>query len=80
MENKKVSSTELELKTKRRPEYIMKTLRKREGLDENDRSYDHELNKLSDADVLNEIATWNGFLGYGDTIISWIEDIYGIEL
>ncbi|WP_461199308.1 hypothetical protein [Enterococcus sp. N249-2] len=58
----------------------MKTLRKRAGLNEADKTHDHELNAMSNADVLNDVATWNGLLGYGDTIIRWIEDIYGIEL
>lgn len=62
------------------PEHIMKTLRKRAGLSAEDESLDKELNKLSPSEALNEVATWEGLLGYGDTIINWVQDIYGIEL
>lgn len=59
---------------------IMGDLRERRDLDRNDTSQDEEIMKMSKDEVLDEVATWNGLIGYGYTIKSWVEEIYGIEL
>lgn len=63
------------------PEYIMKDLRQREDLDENDISLDSELIKMSKSEVFSEVLKWNGLLGSWDVgIKEWIKDIYGVNL
>lgn len=59
---------------------IMEACRQRRGLEEDDESQDDEIMAMDKSEVLDEVATWEGLLGYGDTIKSWVEDIYGIEL
>lgn len=62
------------------PDNIMQDLRQRRGLKADDTSEDIEILKMNKSKVLNEIATWNGLINYGDVIIKWIEQIYNIEL
>lgn len=62
------------------PEYIMKYLRQRRGLDPNDISQDDRIMKMSKEEALNDVASWNGLINYGYTIKSWVEQIYGIDL
>lgn len=63
------------------PESIMKALRKREGLDEDDTSLDSELSQLSKNRAFKEVLSWHGFIGRWDADIKqWIKDIYGIDL
>jgi hypothetical protein len=62
------------------PEYILRKLRQREGLEEEDTSMDTELKNMSPSVAFNEVCTWEGLCGYGDTIEGWIADIYGIDL
>lgn len=63
------------------PEYIMKYLRQRKGLEEDDTSSDDRLNNMSRNEVFKEVLNWNGLLGNWDIDIkAWIKDIYGIDL
>lgn len=62
------------------PEYILKKLRQREGLEPNDTSMDDMLNGLSPEIVFKEVCDWEGMIGYSSSILGWIEDIYGIDL
>ena len=62
------------------PEYIMKVLRQRLGLDEDDTLRDDEINIYSPSEAFDEMLFWEGICGYTDTIIYWIEGIYGIDL
>jgi hypothetical protein len=62
------------------PEYIMKKLRQREGLEEDDTSKDNELNQLSPSTAFSEVCDWEGLQGYASTIKGWIEDIYNINI
>lgn len=62
-------------------EDIMKVLRQRKGLEEDDVGLDHVLNKLNKDIVFREVLNWNGFLGRWDIDIKqWILDIYGVDL
>lgn len=62
------------------PENIMRDVRRNLGLDEMDTSRDLEIYQMDRKDILNAVCTWNGLIGYGYTIASWIEDIYQIKL
>lgn len=59
---------------------IMGALRQNLGLKADDVSKDQLINTMSKDEVLDRVATWNGLLGYGYTIKSWVERIYGIML
>lgn len=62
------------------PEYIMKKIRQRLGLDEEDKSRDTEINAMSSFEAFEEVLEWEGFIGYARQIKGWIEDIYKVEL
>lgn len=62
------------------PEYIMKILRQRRGLDENDTRLDEEFSLMIPPDVFEEVLEWDGLIGYFYTIKTWIEDIYGFDI
>lgn len=63
------------------PEDILKMLRQRKGLEENDTSIDDKLNDMSKNKAFREVLNWKGFLGSWDVDIkNWIKNIYGIDL
>lgn len=62
------------------PKYIMKNLRQRIELDENDTSQDEEILGLSGFEFFDEWLKWNGILGYTRDIIDAIYFAYGIDL
>lgn len=64
----------------RYPENIMEDLRQRKGLEPNDTICDDEINLMSPNEAFEEVLMWNGLIGYGYKIKSWIENIYGIDL
>lgn len=69
------------MNNERYPEYIMKYLRLRRGLEEDDTSMDEFFHKRPSSWVFSEILQWKGLLGGWDTAIKgWILDIYGIDL
>ena len=70
------------MKAKERyPEYIIRYLRQRKGLDADDTSLDERLHAMSPSDVFAETLEWNGLLGGWDSQIKgWIMGIYGIDL
>ena len=69
------------LKTKEPyPRNIIVRLRQRKDLDEDDTSRDKELLALSPDEAFDEVLCWEGIQGYTETIKSWINDIYGIQL
>lgn len=60
---------------------IMKCLRQRRGLDENDITEDEDIMKVSKQDSFAEYCRWNGLLGnYGYELLNVIEDIYDVNL
>lgn len=61
-------------------EEIMECVRQRWGLERFDDSRDEEINQLSHDEVFGHVCNWNGFLGYSDTIKTWIESIYKVDL
>lgn len=65
----------------RYPEYIIKFLRMRRGLDENDTHLDWRFQEMKPARVFEEVLIWNGLLGGWDSQIKgWIQDIYGVDI
>lgn len=62
------------------PENILKYLRKRASLDENDTSLDERFNKMRKDVVFEEVLRWRGIYGWGGLIMGWILDIYGVDL
>lgn len=65
----------------RYPENIIRCMRLREGLDENDTHLDEHFQSMSPSRVFSETLEWNGLLGDWDyTIKGWIKNIYGIDL
>lgn len=62
------------------PEYILKKLRQRDGLDEDDRSRDDIFNGYSHNETFDQVCNWEGLINYGGTIRGWVEEIYGVKL
>lgn len=62
------------------PEYILKMLRQRDGLDEDDKSNDDVFNSYSHNEAFDQACNWEGLINYGCIIRDWIEDIYGVKL
>lgn len=62
------------------PEYILRVLRERNDLEEDDTSMDEEFQNMAPYRVLEECLEWEGIIGYGHWLMSIIYDIYGIHL
>lgn len=62
------------------PENIMKRCREAMGLEEDDTSRDVVINTYSPAEAFNACCNWEGLIGWGDTLLSFVEDCFGIEL
>ena len=62
------------------PESVMRDMRERFGYDENDTTPDEEILTLSGKDFLENYLSWNGLIGYSDTIIEAIYMAYGVSL
>ena len=62
------------------PENIMRYLRQRKGLEPDDTTCDDEINLMTPNEAFEEVLMWDGLIGHGYKIKSWIEDIYGIDL
>jgi len=62
------------------PEDIMSDTRENMGYEPDIETADDEIMSCSKTEILDKVATWNGLIGYGNTIKSWVEDIWNIEL
>lgn len=62
------------------PDYIMRKLRQRRGLEPNDISSDEILNNFSPQQAFKEVLSWEGLINWDETIREWINDIYGINI
>lgn len=62
------------------PEHIMKTLRQRIGLEEDDKSQDAELQMLTPQEALSECLEWEGIRGYTSWILNVIRDTFKVKL
>nr|DAY00806.1 MAG TPA: hypothetical protein [Caudoviricetes sp.] len=60
---------------------VMKAIRERMGLDENNTSCDEEIMKMNKYDVFREYCLWNGLLGnWHSILLRVVENIYGLDL
>ena len=59
---------------------IMKDLRQRRGLEEDDTSEDQEILKMSGYEFFSEWLRWQGIYGYEDSILNAIKVAFGIDL
>lgn len=62
------------------PERIMRRVRQSLGVEEFDTSHDDEIRDMPRDMVFDKCLTWEGIIGYGFQIRSWIEDIYKVSL
>ena len=62
------------------PEYIMKAVRQSLGLEENDRTYDDAIEEMPRRVIFRRWLEWQGIIGYGETILAVVEDIYDTYL
>lgn len=62
------------------PEYLMKIMRERRYLDEDDTSEDEEILEMSGLTFLHEWLEWEGIVGYTSELLGVIEIAYGIDL
>lgn len=65
---------------KQYPPQIMRDVRQNYGLEPNDTSRDQMILEMSKDEILDRVTTWNGLIGYGDTIKRWVQDVYDIKL
>lgn len=69
------------IRMKKYNDEIMKAIRQRMGLNENDTSSDEEIMKLDKYDVFRQYCLWNGLMGsWYDTLLGVVENIYDVEL
>jgi hypothetical protein len=62
------------------PEYIMIKLRRREDLDDNDKSRDKKFRALDPEAIFDEVVSWElGNGGWGNTLLNWARDC-GIKI
>lgn len=60
---------------------VMKAIRERMGLDENNTSCDEEIMKMNKYDVFREYCLWNGLLwNWHSILLRVVENIYGLDL
>lgn len=62
-------------------EYILRILRQRSGLEENDTKFDDRFQSMLPKQVFAEVLKWKGLLGGWEYCIGrWIKDIYGVDI
>lgn len=62
------------------PENIMRMVRGNLDLELDDKIRDGEIEAMSKQEMFNRVCNWDGLIGYGDAIIKWINQIYGVDL
>ena len=62
------------------PENIMRMVRGNLDLELDNTSRDGEIEAMSKREVFDRVCSWDGLINYGDTIVKWINQIYGIDL
>lgn len=75
-----IEITESEEQNMNYPESILKIVRQNLDLEPTDTSRDEDIQNMSRAEVLERVCSWEGLIGYAETIKEWIKDIYGINL
>lgn len=59
--------------------YIMRCVRQNLGLEPNDTSRDKEILTMTPREVFDKWLEWQGIIGYGEIIISAIENIFNVK-
>jgi len=60
---------------KKFPNYVMKALRGRRGLDESDKSQDDAINQYTPDRAFRELCAWElGDTSWGSTLLGWVKD------
>ena len=62
------------------PDYIIRDLRQKRDLEEDDVSQDEEILKMSGFAFFDQWLRWNGFIGYTRDFLEVIRAAYGIDL
>lgn len=62
------------------PEYILKILRQEHNLEQNDTLHDEQLQRYEPEQVFRIMLEWEGIIGYDTQMLSWIYDIFGVNL
>lgn len=62
------------------PENIMCMIRESFSLEPDDTSRDGEIDLMTNREIFEAICNYEGLIGYADTIIGWINQIYGVDL
>ena len=62
------------------PSYIMENLRARRGLEYDDATEDDDILTMSGSEFLDELLSWEGLLGYTNSIMEYIELAFGVDL
>ena len=63
-----------------RPKYIVKIVRQRLDLDENNDSRDATIGRMSNDEIFEHLCEWEGLINYANKIKTWVKDVYGVEL
>lgn len=58
----------------------MKKVRQHFGLEKDDNSLDESIMELTPEEVFSEVCEWEGLINYSHTLLSWIRDIFGVNL
>ena len=61
------------------PEYIMKKVRQRIGVEPNDNSKDEEIEIMSPGEIIDAVLEWEGIIGYTEFIVDLVFDVYGFD-
>jgi len=62
------------------PIYIMQMVRQHLNLESYDTSRDSEINAMTHNEIFDHCLEWEGIIGYGGTLHSWVFDIFGVTL
>ena len=60
--------------------HVKTILRQRLGVDVSDPSKDKEIEIMTNREIFNECLEWEGIIGYGDRILSMVEEIFNVNL
>ena len=61
-------------------EYILSCVRQSLGYEADDKQADEEIESMEKSEIFERYLQWQGIIGYGDTLLRVIENIYDIEL
>lgn len=59
---------------------VMSRVRQQLGLDEDDTQKDGQIEIMSKREIFDKCLIWEGIMGYDYQILSWINDIWKVEL